>query len=635
MLIGLSCMVMLGIVLSAMAADGSKDVTFSIAITEGVSDGANICCCVGSNIIVDISACLTNNPEIYSEATNNLLRYEWKLENIAPDGSDECFKLPNVNSTENTLELKKEANSGAYSVDVVFNAIYRSDNKVVATGTLPLSFHVVEVKNVTFDPEPIPYNADGEDEITTTASATIIPECRTITWSIEGDDDLGCTIDAEGVITSGDKGGVLTVRASDSVLAECYAEGTLDIIKIEFSVDEQTISWAKNGTYDVKELLTEDSHKTDNIEWSIECIEGEEATIDSSGVVSFGEGPGEYTISAVSGDLYDQRDIVKLIIAPELKLDAIDIWDSDKRHAKDGKLEIANQLFESVTGEALFESEDIILPSDFPVWTLNGSDEKIGQIVTYNIFNNPLDAALLFLPSVKPKRSTIMCEDLKVVVAAYPSDKRTITVKGNKLDPFKYRLEQILSLVLSDIDIDTPKGVISFANQWEECPSSNLAYWTYDLAAGFDPVVGIHGRFPFGPLASIPGWIKKYVEIGFFLEFNGKLTAKGQISRDNYGNTSGSAPLAGKIGGDLGFKVLLADKDFVSMEATGGTSITGSGNIAVESGIILKDARVDWDGITANVTIEMLWGLVSSDKEWTIVGAKKIWGPKDLILWTP
>jgi len=326
LLICLSCVVVLSILLSAMAADSSQDVTFSIVITEGVSDGANICCCVGSNIVVDISACLTNNPAVYSEATNNLLRYEWKLENIVPDGSDEYFDLPEVNSTENTLELKKEANSGAYTVDVVFNAIYKSDNKVVATGTLPLSFHVIEVKDVTFDPAPIPVDPDGEGEgeSTTTASATIIPECRTITWSIEGDDDLGCSIDEDGVITAGSKGGVLTVRASDSVLSECYAEGTLDVIKIEFTKDEDMVVWSEDG-YDAKSMLSEDTHDKSNIDWTVEMID-DVPHISGDGVVTFVEGEhgGKCKVIATSmaGESPVQSDemivtVIKLDVIPD------------------------------------------------------------------------------------------------------------------------------------------------------------------------------------------------------------------------------------------------------------------------------------------------------------------------------
>jgi len=84
----------------------------------------------------------------------------------------------------------------------------------------------VKVENVTFDPTAL--CADGSS--TSTASATITPDTRTITWSIQGD-ALGCSINSStGVITAGTTTGTITVRAADSVLSSCYAEADLDLI---------------------------------------------------------------------------------------------------------------------------------------------------------------------------------------------------------------------------------------------------------------------------------------------------------------------------------------------------------------------------------------------------------------------
>lgn len=94
---------------------------------------------------------------------------------------------------------------------------------------------VVKVENVTFDPTAL--CADGSS--TSTASATITPDTRTITWSIQGD-ALGCSINSStGVITAGTTAGTITVRAADSVLSDCcYAEADIDVVKVEIvSVD--------------------------------------------------------------------------------------------------------------------------------------------------------------------------------------------------------------------------------------------------------------------------------------------------------------------------------------------------------------------------------------------------------------
>ncbi len=86
---------------------------------------------------------------------------------------------------------------------------------------------VVEIKNMTFNPSQVPVNS------TTTASVTTVPSGRQIEWSIEGP-NLGCSINSStGVITAGNQGGTITVRAADVLFKQmgidCYTEETLCI----------------------------------------------------------------------------------------------------------------------------------------------------------------------------------------------------------------------------------------------------------------------------------------------------------------------------------------------------------------------------------------------------------------------
>lgn len=88
---------------------------------------------------------------------------------------------------------------------------------------------VVKVENVTFDPKVL--RADGS--FTSTASATITPDTRTITWSIEGN-ALGCSINSStGIITAGTSVGTITIRAADSELSDCYAQAEIKVVKLQ------------------------------------------------------------------------------------------------------------------------------------------------------------------------------------------------------------------------------------------------------------------------------------------------------------------------------------------------------------------------------------------------------------------
>lgn len=87
---------------------------------------------------------------------------------------------------------------------------------------------IVQVENITFNPLAICANAG----CTSTASAQITPDTRTITWSIQGD-NLGCNINSTtGIITAGNDNGTIIVRAADSELSDCYTEKTINIVNV-------------------------------------------------------------------------------------------------------------------------------------------------------------------------------------------------------------------------------------------------------------------------------------------------------------------------------------------------------------------------------------------------------------------
>ena len=323
-----------------------------------------------------------------------------------------------------------------------------------------------------------------------------------------------------------------------------------------------------------------------------------------------------------------------------LKVDIVRIKDSHGRLGANKFLHVVNATSEDVFFDGQYVPVSLTLPSGYPKWSLDATDFKSGNTATYNITSDTIATGLLFLDSVSPhfysvKYDCNYANDV-AIISAYPAEERSISFSASSLSGPKAAIDAGLKFIFPDINVDGPKGKLEFKNSWKECPNSYKAYCTYKLSAGFDPIVGAHAKFPIGAGAVIPSWITSQVNAGFYLKLEGKLICVGMVSRDEYGVTSGSCPLTGKIGGSVGYEVLAGGPGgFISMILEGSTSFTGGGNIVYDSTVqklVLKNAKVNWNGVVANVTINVWWGQVEYKHAWPIISppTAPIWGPTDL-----
>jgi hypothetical protein len=107
--------------------------------------------------------------------------------------------------------------------------IVRAEDSQVSGAFAEASLTVVKVENATVNPAEIP--ADGAS--ISQASAIVTPSDRTLKWSITDIDAKGCTIDANtGIITAGNTGTTITVRAEDSQISGASAEAVLTVVKV-------------------------------------------------------------------------------------------------------------------------------------------------------------------------------------------------------------------------------------------------------------------------------------------------------------------------------------------------------------------------------------------------------------------
>ena len=133
-----------------------------------------------------------------------------------------------------------------------------------------------------------------------------------LAWTITGTGPA--TIDSAGVVSLGSGSGSYTVQVAGWSNAVCAAGLTLEVIKLELASPAATVCWQSNGVFDAKALLTADSITNDSLlAWTITGTGP--ASIDSTGLVSFGPEPGSYTVQVT--------DRSNAVCAPSLVLDVL------------------------------------------------------------------------------------------------------------------------------------------------------------------------------------------------------------------------------------------------------------------------------------------------------------------------
>lgn len=211
-------------------------------------------------------------------------------------------------------------------------------------------------------------------------------------------------------------------------------------------------------------------------------------------------------------------------------------------------------------------------------------------------------------------------ETPEYTVRTFPSDKFTLSINGKEWLEMKSRadhfLDTYLSAYLKDPKFEFLVGKGEISAGWEEDSQSHLAFYAWKASLGFDPFFGAKARIPFGPLATIPNWIKKYGDAYFFVEFSGGVSLTGEWGRTGPHKVSGTLKAAGKIGGKIGGSMFMVSKTVISMEVAGSSGITfeASPDLKMaESPALMLEGK--WEGLKAEVTIIAARGIVELKRE--------------------
>lgn len=232
----------------------------------------------------------------------------------------------------------------------------------------------------------------------------------------------------------------------------------------------------------------------------------------------------------------------------------------------------------------------------------------------------------------------------KVDVKVTPWEDTSLTLKTDVLKNFhdkaerlKWALDKVMvPLVGKEGGWEFFKTSLKFSGQWAENEADHRVFYKYKAALELDPLVKAHFTIPFGPLAAVPPWIKKWTtdlvgDLYLYLKFTGEVKVAGSWGRTSpdahTANVEGSGTIGVKAGGNL----FLMKKSALNLDVNGSTSITGEAKAPVS-----RDPEIEydvkWGGLEIELTIEAAWGLVEYKRKWKPIEGfsllEKIYGHK-------
>ena len=243
----------------------------------------------------------------------------------------------------------------------------------------------------------------------------------------------------------------------------------------------------------------------------------------------------------------------------------------DGRQPKDGLLDVVP----SMGGDTITAQCGIIGScGPHPTWEIGGywTSEKHGSNISFNARDfEGLPKESLRLPvwlgNVSPHEYTVdvsSCSgpEYSFQINAYPNDaqeaKFSADLYEETLKEFRDGVKELLETLVDKPVFDFLKGGGSYSLQWKEDPSSNRAFYSWQLSAGFNPFLALGARFPLGPQAALPAEIRQYLNAGFFLEVKGEIAFSlegGQLnppwSDKGHFDAKGEANLTLTVGGSV------------------------------------------------------------------------------------
>ncbi|WP_143537630.1 hypothetical protein [Rubrivirga marina] len=206
-------------------------------------------------------------------------------------------------------------------------------------------------------------------------------------------------------------------------------------------------------------------------------------------------------------------------------------------------------------------------------------------------------------------------------IEAYPTNELSVELTeegwGKAMDGVKAAVDWLRQTVgAAEVSFDPPDGTISVSAKWAE-HDDHRAFYEYTASVELDPLLGGETKIHLGPLAALPGYIKKYVRASVYLKFQGGVSVTGSWGRSSPDEHSASAEASGYIKGAVGAELFLAHEKALEVTVEGGTGISldaeasGAEPPSLEFGF-------NWDGVKGSVSVKIAAGYISYKESITL-----------------
>ncbi len=168
------------------------------------------------------------------------------------------------------------------------------------------------------------------------------------------------------------------------------------------------------------------------------------------------------------------------------------------------------------------------------------------------------------------------------------------------------------------------KGRLALDAQWKEW-KDHRCFYAIDGHIDANPLLGVAGRIPFGPLAALPAFVKKFGDVYLFVEFWGQLNLRGHWARVSPDDDKKYLEGMGQIGAKVGASLHLMSKNVLQAEADGRTYIQLNAKPDYKSDKPKAMVELVWKGLRLVLTVKVCYGWIERRHDLMLIEEKQLW----------
>ncbi|MBW2454687.1 MAG: hypothetical protein JRI68_09255, partial [Deltaproteobacteria bacterium] len=273
-----------------------------------------------------------------------------------------------------------------------------------------------------------------------------------------------------------------------------------------------------------------------------------------------------------------------------------------------------------------------------PLWSISGywtSKEQTAQ-ASFNARAWQVGGVNQWISAVSPKTYRVRASSCDgssptYIVKSYPSDRVRWAINTGEWNPLKRAADAVVKFLrnwLPEFKFRM-KGRLALDAQWKEW-TDHRCFYSIDAHLDADPLIGVAGRIPFGPLAALPAFVKKFGDVYLFIEFWGQINLRGHWARTSPDDKNIFLEGMGQIGAKVGASLHVVHKKVVQVEADGRTYFNST--VKPDYKAEKPKAVVDlvWKGLRLVLTVKIWNGMIERRHDLMLIEEKQLWKSKPL-----